>query len=67
MNLKAPLIILLNEMLSVEISIGSLHSRAILCTRSGGHHYPASVEQLVSLLSPLGESKAVSQLLRSFR
>lgn len=35
MNLKAPLITVLNQVLSVAISIQSLYARAFLCTCSG--------------------------------
>lgn len=35
MDLKAPLMTVLNQVLYVVISIQSLHARAFLCTRSG--------------------------------
>lgn len=41
MNLKAPLITVLNQALSVEISIQTLHARAFPVHAFRGYHYPA--------------------------
>lgn len=69
MNLKAPLITVLNQALSVEISIQTLHARAFPVHAFRGYYYPARAHGTasVSLSSSFRESKAVSQLPRSFR
>lgn len=57
MNLKAPLITVLNQALSVEISIQTLHARAFPVHAFRGYHYPARAcaELLLFLCRVLSE------------